>query len=258
MRMRKLSTLIVDDEPVSRELLRKILCEHPRVELVGMCDNGLDAISQIESQKPDLVLLDIQMPKIDGFQVLEAIDIEKRPAIIFVTAFDEFAVKAFRVQAIDYLLKPIEDHLLVEAIDRMLARQGTENWSVLQDRLDQLISSQSQKPNDSPWFLARSGDRKIPMRWADVEWLESAQNYVKVHVSGKSFLIRSTLQSLEEKLKNMHFVRIQRSAIVNVEMIHSLVGVGHGDVELELKSGRCITLSRRYRQRLEAVFGRLS
>lgn len=255
--MSRLRTLIVDDEPVARQLLKSILQDHSSVELIGESENGLDAIEAIQSQRPDLVLLDVQMPDADGFQVVEAIDVDPKPAIIFVTAFNQYAVQAFRVHALDYLLKPVDDVLLIETIDRMVSKMETPDWDDLQDRLHQFISSQSNPNPGQQWFVAKRGDRRVLVRWQDVEWLESAQNYVRAHLQNETYLIRGTLQEFEQQLAGMGFVRVHRSNIANIEKIKSLEACGHGDFQIEMQGGDTLSLSRRYRHRLEAVVGRM-
>lgn len=256
--MAGLRTLIVDDEPIARQLLQSALQKHPLVDLIGESENGLDAISAIRDQRPDLVLIDIQMPGADAFQVIDSIPADIRPAIIFVTAFDQYATKAFRVHAVDYLLKPVEDDLLMEAVDRIASQFATPNWNELRGRLNQLIESCLEENAQQQWFLAKQGDRRIPLQWQDVEWFEPAQNYVRAHVQGKVFLIRRTLRELEHQLTPAGFVRVHRSALVNLGKIVCLQPCGHGEFEIELASGRRISLSRRYRHRLEAIVGRLA
>ncbi len=253
-----LRTLVVDDEPIARQLLRSALETHPSVTLVGESENGFDAISAITTLNPDLVLLDIQMPDADGFEVIEALDAASRPAVIFVTAFDRYAVRAFRIHAVDYLLKPVDELLLAEAVARAAQQFGTGQWMHLQTRLSELVRELGGRQQFNPeWFVVRRDDERIPLRWREVERLEAAQNYVRVHTGGAVFLLRTTLQTLAERLECQGFVRVHRSNVINVAKIECIYPCSHGDFEVELSDGSRVPLSRRYRPQLEAILGSL-
>lgn len=255
--MSALRTLIVDDEPVARDLLARRLARLPSVVHVGSCANGLEALDALRCERVDLALLDVRMPGLDGFEVVERLAPGDRPAIVFTTAYDEFALRAFDVHAIDYLLKPIDDDRLVQALERVRRRRDPPGWKSMQARLSRFLAGRGRGSPDPSWLVARQGDRRVPLRWEEIVWLEAAGNYVRVHTAGAEFLLRSTLTELEERLADLPFLRVHRGTLVNVARIVSLRPIGHGDFRVRVAGGAELTLSRRYRARVEAVLGRL-
>lgn len=241
--------VVVDDEPHAREKLRRYLADDPRVEWVGEAGDGMAAVALVEEVEPDLVLLDVQMPEMDGFDVLAALEGDRLPAVVFVTAHDEHAVRAFEVQAVDYLLKPVDRTRFAEAVGRALA-VGASRRREVRRVLEALPA-----PRPLERFLVRSRGRMHLVPVGDVDWIGAAGNYVELHVSGAVHLVRGTLQTLEERLSPVRFARIHRSTIVNLDRIAALHPWSHGDLQVELHDGTELRLSRRYRDRLEETFG---
>lgn len=267
--------VIVDDEPPAREKIRRFLAGDRRVEIVGEAGNGLGAVEVLERERPDLVFLDIQMPELDGFGVLEALEIEPLPRIIFVTAHDEHAVQAFEVRALDYLLKPVDRDRFTLALERALEeleRTGREREVRGRRELDgdggedegptagdrSLLALARELPPDRrrlERFLVRSRGRMFLLPVVEVEWIGAAGNYVEVHRGKESHLVRGTLREVEERLDPGAFARVHRSAIVNLARIREIQPWSHGDLLLVLESGAEVRLSRRFRDGLQGTFG---
>jgi len=243
-------TLIVDDEELARDRLRQLLSEDPEIELVGECADGREAVEAIHKQSPDLIFLDIQMPELNGFEVLEAISTEPMPVIVFVTAHDKFALRAFEVHAVDYLLKPFDRERFGSALRRALQQvKHREDPARAEAQAAVLTEVQTQaKPIDR--LAVKSGGRIRILRTADIVWIESAHNYVEIHEDKQSHLLRDTISAIEQKLPPDKFVRISRSTIVNVEKIKELEPLFYGEYTVTLHNGKRLTLSRRYRHKL--------
>ena len=253
----KIRTLIVDDEPLARERIRTLLDEEPDIELIGECDNGVTAVETITEKQPDLLFLDVQMPELDGFGVLEQIKDRPMPAVIFVTAHDTFALQAFEVHAVDYLLKPFDRERFKKALDRALQTIKRRQTDELSHRLSALLAEV--KPEARIDRLAiKSAGRVIFLRLDEIDWIEAADNYVNLHVGNESHLHRETMTAMEERLKGGKFMRISRSTIVNVDRIKELQPLFHGEYSVILRNGTRLTLSRGYREKLDALLGRLS
>jgi len=243
-----LRTLLIDDEPPARKRLRRLLARETRIEIIGEAGDGLEAVRLIEHLAPDLILLDIQMPELDGFQVLEALETKSMPSVIFVTAYDEFAVRAFEVRALDYLVKPVAAERLESAIDTVV-----EAGSVDAGALGREIARERGALDR---FLVRGPNRLSLLRASDVLWIEAAGNYARLHAAVDTHLVRSTLTSLEERLDPETFVRIHRSTIVNLDAVVELRPLGHADSLVVMRDGAELRLSRRYRDRLPATLDR--
>jgi len=229
-------TLIVDDEPLARTAVRHLLHRHPDIETVGECESGVEASAAIPALAPHLVFLDVQMPEVDGFAVVNAIPRERLPLIIFVTAFDRHAVRAFDVHAVDYLLKPLDHERFDTAIAR--ARQQLQvGPGCRSEQLDRLI--------------VRSEDRVFFLPATDIDWIEAQGNYVNLHSGGRAYLFREAMATLEARLDSRRFRRIGRSAIVNIDSIRELRPSFHGNYEVALRCGAVVKLSHRYRTNLE-------
>jgi len=247
-------TLIVDDEPLAREKLRSFLESEPDIEILGECRDGREALIAIEADKPDLVFLDIQMPELSGFEVLENVEPESLPAVIFVTAYDQYALKAFEVHAIDYLLKPFDRERLRQALDRARRERDRQELGEVQKQLRSLLADlDTQKPQFAERLVVKSAGRVVFVKVADIDWIDAAGNYVKLHVGGEGHLLRETMSHLEERLDPKRFLRIHRSTIVNIERIKELQQQFHGDYLVVLKSGQRLTLSRSYRDRIQGL-----
>lgn len=248
-------TLIVDDEPVARELLHQLLAGHPGIELLPDCGDGDAAIAAITAGRPELLLLDIDLPGPDGFQVLEAVPASERPAVVFVTAHEEFARQAFDYHALDYLLKPVVASRLYEAVERCMALVSSSHWQDLRQRLEAFVQLRAEDEPDrgrgrDQWITVRQGRTRVPLRWEQVDWVQSAGNYVRIHSGTSVYLLRSTVQMLERRLLDKGFVRVHRQALVQRARVAGVDPSGHGDFELRLVSGQRIRMSRRYRQLL--------
>jgi two-component system, LytTR family, response regulator len=242
--------LLVDDEPPARAKLRRFIEDDGRMRIVGEAGDGVEAVQAIESLTPDIVFLDIQMPELDGFGVLDAVDVERMPHIVFVTAHDQHALRAFEVRALDYLLKPVDRDRFGEALDRVLERYGTAPGDA-RTVLAELPAERRRLER----FLVRSRGRMLLVPVERVDWIGAAANYAELHVGSESHLVRGTLSEIEERLPAGRFARIHRSAIVNLDRVRELHGWSHGDMMVELHDGTRLRLSRRYRDRLEGVFG---
>jgi two-component system LytT family response regulator len=248
--------LIVDDEPLARERVRSLLEKEVDVTIVGECANGREAIEAIERDAPDLVFLDVQMPELDGFGVLENLDETRRlPFVIFVTAYDEYAVRAFDVHALDYVLKPFDRERFRDALERArreIAR-AAGNGGGLDKKLLALLAELQDRKRRLERIVIRSGGRVSFLRTDEVDWIEAAGNYVELHVGKDSHLLRETMNKLESRLDPKRFLRIHRRLIVNVERIKQLEGVTHGEYLVVLKDGTRLSSSRGYREGLQKL-----
>ncbi|HYP52602.1 MAG TPA: LytTR family DNA-binding domain-containing protein [Pyrinomonadaceae bacterium] len=255
---KKIKTLIVDDEPLARQTIRDLLAGDPDVEVVGECKSGPEAVSFIRRQTPDLLFLDIQMPGMNGFEVLAQVEHERIPAVVFVTAFDQYALKAFEVHALDYLLKPFSDERFEEALRqaktsvelRKINRLGQSLLALLGNRVEADPAAAKRKGYLTR-FMIRSAGRVTFVEAADVDWIAADDYYVKLHVGPKSHLLRVSMNELEGKLDPKRFLRIHRSTIVNSERVKELHQNPGGDYVVVLKGGAQLKLSRNRRERVE-------
>jgi len=254
----KIRTLIVDDEPLACGRLRQLLEAEADLEIVGECANGREAVNAIRKESPDLVLLDVQMPVLDGFGVLAELSGGKLPAIIFVTAHDKFALKAFEVHAVDYLLKPFDRERLQTALRRAVDKIQHDQSGELNQRLTELLADL--KPGARPLerLAIKTSGRVVFVRIDDIDWVEAADNYVNLHVGNEAHLHRETMAALEAMLPARKFLRISRSTIVNVDRIKELQPLFHGEYSVILRNGTRLTLSRGYREKLDLLMGRAS
>ncbi len=246
--------LVADDEKAARTRLTRLLRATDDAEVVGECADGASTIAQVTTLRPDVLFLDIEMPEGTGLDVARAVASKAGPAIVFVTAFDQYAVRAFEVHAADYLLKPIGEERLAIAWDRVRDRlqrgeSGTERV---------LAALQELKSGNAPAFreriLATRDGRSSVIQTADLEWAEAAANYVKLHLPGGAHLIRESISTLESQLDPRKFVRVHRSAIVNVDQVKEIQPWFSGDQVLLLRSGAKVKLSRTYRKAFEERF----
>jgi len=237
-RVARLRTLIVDDEPPARANLRVLLRRDQEVEIVAECSSGAEALTEIQSKKPDLVFLDVQMPEYDGFDVLELLG-GQLPAIIFVTAYDQYALRAFEAGALDYLLKPFDNLRFERALARAKERIARGNLA----------------PKKLERFAVKSTGQVSFVNVAEIDWIEAADYYVCLHVGPKSHLFRRSMAELEEDLDPTRFCRIHRSAIVNLERVRSLDLREDGEHDVQLNDGTRLRMSRRYRKELQTRMG---
>lgn len=248
--------LIVDDERLARDRIRDILRGDPRIEIAGEARDGIEAVSLIDLLAPDLVFLDVQMPGMDGFDVLRAVGSAGIPHVIFVTAYDRYAVRAFEVHALDYLLKPFDKSRFQEAVDRAVQTvESGRGARVFEEGVRRLIGSLEKKSAYSEWIIVRTEDRARPIRTDAVDWVEASGNYVVLHAEGGEYVIRETLNGIETRLDPTKFIRVHRSRIVAARAVKEIQPWFHGDGVLILKDGSRIPLSRTYRAKFKAVFG---
>jgi two-component system LytT family response regulator len=246
-----LRTVIVDDEPHARAKLRRFLQSDGRLELVGEAGDGMEALTVLEHTRPDLLFLDIQMPELDGFGVLEELDPTVDPRVVFVTAHDQHALRAFEVRALDYLLKPVDPERFAEAVDRAVEAHRTGALTDARSVLSELPAERRSLHR----FLVRTRSRMVLVPAEGVDWIGAASNYVELHCGKETHLVRGTLQDLEGRLDPSRFVRVHRSTIVNLERVKEMHPWSHGDLLLVLRDGTELRMSRRYRDRLEGIFG---
>lgn len=251
MTVPEVRVLIVDDEPPARRKIRRFLERDEEIRIVGEGGDGPAAVEMMARLEPDLVFLDIQMPGADGFEVLEALG-GARPQVIFVTAFAEHAVRAFEVEAVDYLLKPFDDTRFDAALDRAKARIRRREPGVSEESLHRLMD-ELRGPRLRR-ILVKKPDRSFFIAQDEIDWLEAADNYVKLHTRRGDHLVRGTLGGMEEHLDGSRFARVSRSAIVNLDRIAELRPWSHGDRIVVLRDGTELTLSRRYRKKLPELF----
>lgn len=251
----KINVVIVDDEQLARERLARLLGGFKDLEILQQCSHGAEAVEVIQSLKPDLVFLDVQMPELDGFGVLAALPAENRPVIIFTTAHDQFAVKAFEVHAIDYLLKPFDRDRLEQAVTRARTILQKKEPSEMQPQLGDLLKEVRPKPAVADRISVKSEGRIVLLRTEQIDWIEAADNYISLHVGKSSHLLRETMNSIEARLDTSKFLRISRSIIVNSERVKELHPLFHGEFTLVLHDGTKLNSSRNYRDKLKERFG---
>lgn len=264
---KRLKTLIVDDEPLARRTIRDLLAEDPEVEVIGECGGGAEAVESISQRAPDLLFLDIQMPGMDGFGVLEAVELERISAVIFVTAYDAYALKAFEVHALDYLLKPFTDERFREALARAKSHVELREAKGLAESLRAFLRDRAGAAADETAppvatgkkggyltrFMVKVGGRVIFINPADVDWIEADNYYVKLHVGGRAHLLRLSMKELEERLDPKTFWRTHRSAIINLDRVKELHQHPSGEYVVVLRDGTELKLSRARRERLQEL-----
>jgi two-component system, LytTR family, response regulator len=252
----KIRALIVDDEPLARSRIKTFLQAEPQVEVVGECSNGEEALEAIQQKAPGLLFLDIQMPGLNGFEVLEALEPQKIPAVIFVTAYDQYALKAFEVHAVDYLLKPFDRERFSRALGRAKEQSERQAAGGLNQHILALLEDLKGNNRFLERIVTKSGGRIFFLRVEEIDWIEAEGNYVRLHCGGESHLLRETMSGLETKLDPKRFLRIHRSTIMNIERVKELQPWFRGDYVVILRDGTKLTLSRGYRDRLETLLGR--
>jgi two-component system, LytTR family, response regulator len=239
--------LVVDDEQWARRRMVALLASRPDVEVIGECAGGAEAVLAIQDLSPDLVFLDVQMPDLDGFEVLHAIDPAHLPLVVFATAYDDYAVRAFEAHALDYLLKPFGERRLQETVDR--AGRDLERSRAAQ-RLSSLIRGLAQDGRYLRRLVVKAGARIVFLRTGEVDWFEAAANYVCLHCHGREYLVRGTIASLEGRLDPDRFLRVHRSIIVNLDRVRELPAGARGEAALTLADGTSLPVGRRFRSRL--------
>jgi two-component system, LytTR family, response regulator len=235
----KIRAVVVDDEPLARSSLKLLLRRDPEVELVGECKSGMEALAEIRRKKPELVFLDVQMPECDGFDVLEQLGSETPPALVFVTAYDQYALRAFEAGALDYLLKPFDNARFERALNRAKER----------------IEQRKETPRKIERLAIKNAGQVLFQKISEIDWIEAADYYVCLHVGTKTHLLRRSMSDVDQELEQAAFCRIHRSAIVNLERVRQLEISEDGGTDVVLNSGTRLRLSRRYRKDLQARLG---
>ena len=233
----KIRTIVVDDEPLAREGVRQVLADEPDVEIVAECADGVEAVSVIEQHRPDLLVLDVQMPRLNGFEVLEALGPEQIPAVIFTTAHDQHAIRAFEVNALDYLLKPFKQARFQKALQRAREQLHARGRAGADPRLTGLLANLRHGASGGPRILIKSPDRILFLKAEEIDHIEAAGNYLVLHAGKDRHIARDTMTAMEGRLADAGFMRISRSAIVNLSRIRELQPLGPGEYCVILKSG---------------------
>jgi len=245
-----INALIVDDEPLARDRIRELLKDHPEVEVIGEARNGREAIDSIAAHKPDLVFLDVQMPDLDGFDVLQNLQVEKMPLIIFVTAYDQHALRAFEVHAVDYLTKPFDRKRFADAVEhaKVFMKGANEPDTA---RILSMLQELRTGARYLERFAVKNGETVFFVRAEDVDAIEAQGNYVRLSVAKSSHLLRDTLNNIESQINPRRFVRIHRRTIVNIDRVKEVQTWARGEYRVVLLTGAYYTLSRTYRQHFE-------
>ncbi len=252
----RLRAIVVDDEMLARQIIRELLANDSEVEIVAECVNGREAVEAIQTHKPDLLFLDIQMPEVAGFEVLEALKGERLPGVIFVTAYDQYAVRAFEFHALDYLLKPFDRERFEMAVSRAKSYLRRERNGELDRRILALLEALKAESKYVERLVIKNGGRVFFLEAGEVNWIEAEGNYVRLHTDKKAHLLRETISSLEEQLDPKKFLRVHRSTIVRIDSIRELQPWFHGEYHIILHDGTKLTLSRNYREQLQTVLGK--
>jgi two-component system, LytTR family, response regulator len=242
----RLKVLVVDDEPLAREGLKLLLGRQAGVESVSEARNGREAIAMIRERPPDLVLLDVQMPRMDGLAVVNAVGPERMPAVIFVTAHDQYAIRAFEIAALDYLLKPVTEERFALAFERAFRRIRLQPHDDTARQVVAMLDAIASPPRRLTRFAVRSGERTLFVPLDDVDRIEAFQNYVQLHVGDTTHLLHVPMNTIEAVLDPQRFLRIHRSHIVNVQRISQLWSIAHGQYVIELQSGQRLQSGRTY------------
>ncbi|MFQ5823068.1 MAG: LytR/AlgR family response regulator transcription factor [bacterium] len=237
---KKIRAVIVDDEDLAREMIKEYLSDHSEVEIVAECSNGAQAVKTINDLKPDLIFLDIQMPELSGFDVLNRLD--TIPMVIFSTAYDKYAIQAFEVNAVDYLLKPYDRMRFNQAVHRALKGLGTHEG--VSEQILGLLNHLREERQSVDRFWIRESGCLTPIKTGTIDWIEAMDDYVCLHVGKSKHLVNQTMRELEVKLDENKFMRIHRSTIVNLDRIKELRAVGDGSYQVILKDGTELSLSR--------------
>ena len=256
---RKVTALIVDDEPLARRTIRSLLSSFEDVEVAGECSHGAEAVESIRQNSPDIVFLDIQMPGMNGFEVLQHLDSDALPVVIFVTAYDQYALKAFEIHALDYLLKPFNDERFEASVQRALSHVHSDRQTLLSRKLLNLLGDNRIESLDTKAADQRGVDRiaiKSQGRIAfvavqEIDWIEAADQYVMIHVNRQSHLVRESMNQLEEKLPSDTFFRIHRSSLVNLHRIREIRSSKQGESQIVLNDGTSLKVSRTRRAPLQ-------
>ncbi|MFB3786024.1 MAG: LytR/AlgR family response regulator transcription factor [bacterium] len=250
----KIRVLIADDEPLARERIRRFLESDPEIEIRGECGNGLETVAALEELRPDLVFLDIQMPELDGFGVIQCTGVERMPAIVFVTAYDQYAVKAFEAHALDYLLKPFSRERFRQSLAWAKEVIAKGQSQILNQRVLEFLRDYQPAPRYLERIIVKSAGRIQLLKTDESDWFQAAGNYVEIHVRTQIHLIRETMNHLETRLDPARFQRIHRCTIVNLDRIQEIHTYFNNEYVVILKDGAKLTMSRKYKEKLSSLF----
>lgn len=256
MKNAPIKALIADDEALARKFIRRMLKDDHEIEIVGECSNGREALAMIRKQNPDLVFLDVQMPEMDGFAVLDSIETERLPEIIFATAYEQYAIRAFELHALDYLLKPFDQTRFKDAIKHAKERFRSERQNEGRIQINALLESIKTKPQYLDRLMIKAAGRITFLSTDEITWIEADDKYVHLHTDKINPMVRQTLSAMETQLDPKKFRRIHRSAIVNVERIKELQPLFSGEHSILLVDGTKLTLSRNYKDKLFELLGK--
>ncbi len=251
--MKRIRTLIADDEPLALERIRTALAAEPAFDLVAVCTDGDDALDSIRQHRPDVAFLDIDMPGKNGFEVVKGLEPDETPHVVFVTAFNDYAVKAFDVHAIDYLLKPLDQdrfNLTVKRLKQLMESADADDYS---DRLTEVVRTvEAQRPL-ADRIMVKTDGKLLFLKTDEIDWIDAAGNYVQLHTADKTYLSRDTMNNMESKLDPNRFLRIHRSTIVNLDRIKEMQPWFHGEYQVRLTNGTKLYMSRSYRQKIDVL-----
>jgi two-component system LytT family response regulator len=254
--MSKIRTLIVDDMELARQRLKQALETDTDIEIIGECSNGEQAVAAIKGEKPDLVFLDVQMPELSGFGVVESVGVLNMPTVVFVTAYDQFALDAFEVEAIDYVMKPYDDERVARTVARAKRQINRPDSEKVREHLLSLLTTVEGKNRYLKRIAIKTANHTVLVSVEDIDWIGGAGNYLELHCGKEHYLLRERFHQLESKLNPDEFVRVHRSTIVNIDRIKRLHPLFNGDHLIILKDGTELNLSRTHHERLLTQIGR--
>jgi len=247
---KKIRALIIDDEPLARRRIKSLLAHDTSIEVIGECSDGNKAVTSITELTPDLVFLDVQMPAMDGFEVIKTIGAERMPTVIFVTAYDQYALKAFEVNALDYLLKPFDRNRFQKTLERAKRMVKRFQNGDVNNQLLSLLGNLRREHELPDRFIIKSGGRVVFLRVEEIDWMRTVGNYVRLQVGRDSHLMRETMSGIEAKLNPDRFMRVHRSTIVNLDRVKEVQPWAKGEYVVIMRDGTRLMMSRRYRERL--------
>jgi len=256
MNPRRIKVLIADDEVLARKFIHRMLKPDPEVEIVAECNNGAEAVAMIRKEKPDLVFLDVQMPEMNGFAVLDAVKLDHLPEIIFTTAYEAYAIRAFELHALDYLLKPFDQVRFKAALRYAKERLHSDQDAAKRLQIGTLLESIQAQQQYFDRIIVRADGRITFLHVREIDWLEADDKYVHLHTGKGTRMLRQTLTAIEGQLDPKKFLRVHRSAVVNIEKIKELQPLFNGEHSLVLENGAKLTLSRKYKDKLFELLGR--
>jgi two-component system, LytTR family, response regulator len=248
-----LRAIVVDDEPLARDLLRALLSEHEDIHVVAQCQDGHEAISYLQAKPVDLMFLDVQMPEIGGFEIVERLGVQQLPPTVFVTAYHEHAVRAFDIHAVDYLTKPINAERLATALERVRKKIAAETALLTQEQLTVVLNGLRPAEGSKSYpsrFLVKDGEKEILVASEKVDWIEAADYYCCLHAGSRSYMLRETISDLSERMDPRRFIRIHRSAMVNLDRIEEIYREGKAQSSIRLANGQILRMSKAGRERL--------